>query len=357
MFDIGILGGGQLGLMLVQAAHALGLRTVVWADKDDSPALQEADCAVRGLFDDPRIRELFARFTRRAVIEFEHLPNTTLIILAQLGVEVSPLPALLGIAQDRLLEKQLAREQGIPRTPFQHVFSLRCAEGTIRAQRLQELLPGILKTRHGGYDGKMQKRVASWDDLVQAHDELGMVPCILERQVAYECEFSVIVVRSRSGDVRAYPPVLNEHQDGILVRSLYRPGLVPEQVAYAATCGAIRILEQFRWWGILAVEFFLTHSGELLFNEMAPRPHNSGHWTIEGCPGSQFEQLIRAAADWPLESTVPVVAEAEMINLIGDEVNGAADYRRRGYEVHLYGKRMTSPGRKMGHAIRVVPLP
>jgi 5-(carboxyamino)imidazole ribonucleotide synthase len=355
-FDFAILGGGQLALMLTQAALKLGLSTVIYAEQKDSPAFRVASGAIVAPYDNKQKLAELARIAPAAVIDWENIPAATLAFLATIGVEVAPLPALLQTAQDRLLEAQFAKGLGVPVVPFAHVSNdLTCAArtpgSTVRA-RLEPLLPGVLKTRHGGYDGKGQMLVKSWHELLDAHEALSCAKCILQKWVDIEREISVIVARGKDGKYETYPAVDNVHQNGILVRTLYRPGLIPVQHEQEAQEYVVRLITAAKAWGLLAGEFFITKDGRLLFNEMAPRPHNSGHWTIEGCRTSQFEQLVRAAVGLPLAPIEPVQTTVMMKNLIGSQVGKAEDYRKRGFEVHIYGKELR-PGRKMGHATRV----
>lgn len=358
-FDFGILGGGQLARMTVQAAQSLGRSAVVFADQEDSPAFAVANHRMWARYDDQHALIELARLVPVVVIDWENIPVAALTFLVSLGVDVAPLPSLLATAQDRLLEAEFARRLGIPVVRYEYVpDDLSCAlrtPGSAIRKRLEPLLPGVLKTRRGGYDGKGQITVGNWDALIDAHEELGREKLFLQQWMKIEREISIIVARGKDGQIETYPAVDNVHQNGILVRTLYQPGLIPNAIEVEAQMHARRLITNAKAWGLLAAEFFTvrTNKGDtLLFNEMAPRPHNSGHWTIEGCRASQFEQLVRAAVSMPLAPIEPINATVMMKNLIGRQIEKADDYRKRGFEVHLYGKELR-PGRKMGHATRV----
>jgi 5-(carboxyamino)imidazole ribonucleotide synthase len=357
--QIGILGGGQLAHMTIEAARKLdeSIRVAVWVDQDESPAVDHADCVLRGRFDDETNAALFAGYAQTAVVETENIPVMTLIELARLGVEVSPLPPMLEVAQDRLREKQLACELGIPRVPFMPVAKLACAERSDSLQKYAHCTPGILKTRWGGYDGKGQKHVAEVLQLPAAFAEFGGAYCELEKQLRLKQEVSVIGVRDREGNKALYPAIENFHDNGILTRSVYH---TCDSVSIAVRTLALeytgRILDKMGHWGILVAEFFVTEDkpGEekVYLNEIAPRPHNSGHLTIEGFETSQFEQLVRILMGMPLGSVEPHGRSVEMVNLIGSAIHKAEAYRERGFVVHRYGK-SERPGRKLGHVTRV----
>ena len=347
---IGILGGGQLGRMLALAAARLGFRCHAFAPDADSCAfdvMQHSTCAA---YDDHAALARFAESVDVITFEFENIPAETAAFLAARR-PVIPDPSVLAKTQDRLVEKNFIQELGIATAPFAFVES---ATGLVKAVSAVRL-PAVLKTRRLGYDGKGQKMIGPKDDPVAAWAALHNVPCILEGFVSFEREISVVAARGRGGEVECFDVAENEHGEHILKTSR-----VPAAISRDLTLEARRITETiahaFDYVGVLAVEMFIVGQGSgpaVLVNEIAPRVHNSGHWSIDGCSVSQFEQHIRAVAGWALAKPVRH-GQAEMTNLIGTEVN---DYARwlgePGVAVHLYGKTDPRPGRKMGHVTRV----
>ncbi len=340
---IGILGGGQLGRMLAQAAATLGFRVHVFTPEQDSPAAQVAASTTVATYGDEAALAAFAAKVDAVTLEFENIPVATIEYLAA-RVPVRPGAAVLRLTQDRVLEKEFANRIGAGTAPFRAVASLVELEAGVRDLGL----PCILKTRRFGYDGKGQAKLREPADIARAWQDLGSQPCILEGLVDFACEASVIVARNTAGEVRTFVPVENRHENHILATTL-APGGFAAATAEAADDLARRIARELDLNGLLAVELFVTRDGDVLVNELAPRVHNSGHWTIEGCCTSQFEQAIRAAADWPLGDPAPI-ADAIMRNLIGDDVAAiptiVTDPRAK---LHLYGKTEARPGRKMGH--------
>jgi 5-(carboxyamino)imidazole ribonucleotide synthase len=345
---IGILGGGQLGRMLALAAARLGLKAHVYSDESESCAFYVAAAATRAPYGDEAALERFAAQCDVVTFEFENVPEATVRFLAD-RVPVAPNPRALAIAQDRFAEKSFVAGLGIATAPFRDVAN---AEGARAA--FDELGgPAILKTRTLGYDGKGQRKVASADEAAAAFTALGAVPCIFERFVDFAFEASVVAARGSGGAFCAYDPPLNEHENHILRRSTV-PSPLSARAAAQAIEVARRIAEALDYVGVLGVELFIGKEGAIAVNEIAPRVHNSGHWTIEACVTSQFEQHIRAVAGWPLGDATRH-SDAVMENLIGDEIERwralAAD--RAG--LHIYGKRVIRPGRKMGHITRLSP--
>ncbi len=351
---IGILGGGQLGRMLALAAARLGLKCHIYSPDPHSPAFEVVRASTCAPYADQPALADFAEAVDVITYEFENVPAETAAFLAE-RCPVLPDPAVLATTQDRLLEKEFVRRLGIGTAPFAPVESE--VELTAGVERIG--LPAVLKTRRLGYDGKGQRMIGPGDDPTAAFAALGHVPSILEGFVGFEREVSVVAARERSGRVECFDVTENEHRDHILKASRV-PAAVSGEVARAARGIAERIAAAFDYVGVLAVEMFVV-AGQgghgLLVNEIAPRVHNSGHWTLDGATISQFEQHIRAVAGWPLGKPIRH-GRVEMVNLIGAEID---DYARwlgaAGATVHLYGKTGARPGRKMGHVTRIFPDP
>ena len=345
---LGLLGGGQLGRMFVLAARALGYRVTVLDPDVDSPAAQVADRHLAAAYDDESALDQLARECAAVTTEFENVPATSLEFLAT-RVPVRPGARAVAIAQDRALEKSFLRDNGFATARFaviDDVDALASALSEVRS-------PALLKTTLLGYDGKGQARVDDLDSARMAFAALGGVRCVLEERVGLEREVSVVLGRGADGEVRCYPVTENRHRDGILDISL-APARVDEDVRMQAVAIATAIAAKLDYCGVLAVEFFVCTDGRLLVNEFAPRPHNSGHWTLDAAVTSQFEQQVRALCGRPLGDTRTLGAAA-MVNVLGDLWRGseAPDWvrvqRRPGAKLHLYGKREARPGRKMGH--------
>lgn len=351
---IGVLGSGQLGKMLVQAASRLGFRTHVYAD-DSGPAFDVAGSHSIGTYTSLARLDEFARAVDVVTYEFENVPVDAAEHLAGL-VTVRPGPKALAVAQDRLVEKSFISDLGVPVAPFASVQAL----GDVARAGMALAgwgSPAILKTARLGYDGKGQVEVTTQDELISAFDQLGQVPCVLEQRLGFTFEVSVLVVRGGDGAIDFYDIPRNTHGDGILRRSVVPAGL-PLGIEQRARAMAGRIAEALDYVGVLGVEMFYLGADmpePLIVNEIAPRVHNSGHWTMDACAVDQFENHIRAVAGWPLASTRRH-CDAEMINLIGHD---ADDWLRLAAEpdtcLHLYGKREARPGRKMGHINRLKP--
>ncbi len=343
---IGILGGGQLGRMLSVAAARLGLRTHIFEPGANPPAGDVAHQVTTAPYEDEAALTAFARSVDVITYEFENIPTSALDLLEDLR-PVRPGREALRVSQDRLTEKNFLHDLGLRTAPFARVDSL---EDLTRA--VSEIgRPAILKTRRFGYDGKGQVRISEDTDLAAAWAEMRDAPAILEGFVDFSCEISVIGARNPAGDVACFDPGENVHRDGIL-----RTTTVPASVSAALRTNAVllagRILTALDYAGVIGVELFVTEEG-LVVNEIAPRVHNSGHWTQQGCTIDQFEQHIRAVADWPLGDGTRY-ADVVMENLIGDEVAQIPQLARApGVSIHLYGKTEIKPGRKMGHINRV----
>jgi 5-(carboxyamino)imidazole ribonucleotide synthase len=344
---IGILGGGQLGRMLAIAAAELGFDVCIFTDEPDSPASRVAAKTLVGNYLDHAALADFARRVQVVTTEFENVPAETAEALIEAGARVAPTPAALAIAQDRFDEKSYFLSAGISTPAFKAIGSQEDLDAAI-----EEIgAPAILKTRRLGYDGRGQIRINTAADGKGAYEKLG-APGILEGFCAFEREVSIIAARGADGAIAFYDLNDNEHAGGILSRTTL-PASVSDQTILDAQSAAQRVLEAFDYVGVLTIEFFVMPGGALVANEMAPRVHNSGHWTIEGALTSQFEQHIRAVAGWPLGPTTRIAA-IEMVNLIGADASAwpelAADPTAR---LHLYGKRDARAGRKMGHVTRL----
>lgn len=348
---LGLLGGGQLGRMFCMAAQSLGYRVCVLDPGADSPAGSVADRHLRADYLDAAALDELARTCRAATTEFENVPASALERLAG-DLVVAPAAASVAVAQDRIDEKDFVRRAGIEVAPYLAVRAETDLRGADPA-----LFPGILKAARLGYDGKGQARVGGPDEAVDAFRGFGGVPCVLERRLPLALEVSVVVARGFDGRSVAFPVAENEHRGGILAVSVV-PARVDAALAERATGAALAIVAALDYVGVLCVEFFVLDDGRLVVNEMAPRPHNSGHWSIDGCVTSQFEQQARVLAGLPLGATRQH-SPAVMLNLLGDvwyrgasrpsEPDWSAVLRHPQAKLHLYGKTEARPGRKMGH--------
>ena len=346
---IGILGGGQLGRMTALAAARLGYRTHVFAGEADSPAAQVAAGATVATWDDDAAIARFAAGIDVATFEFENIPADAVRKLAALK-PVRPRPETLEITQDRLSEKNFLNSIGIATTVYQEIVDAAALGQALIALKGR----AVLKSARMGYDGKGQVAVDARTKPGDAWRLMGAPRGILEAFVDFQCEVSVIVARGADGALAGYPPVENRHVNHILDTTI-APATLPPDTARAAETIARTIATRLDLVGVIAVEMFVTKDGKVLVNELAPRPHNSGHWTIDACATSQFEQLVRAICGLPLGSTERH-ADAVMKNLIGDEVETWGDaLTDPTAHLHLYGKRVTLPGRKMGHVTRLQP--
>lgn len=338
--QIGILGGGQLGRMLALAGYPLGFRFRFLDPSPDACASHVGELIV-GAYDDPDALEQFRQDLDVVTYEFENVPAAATQQLID-HIPVHPAPAALDVAQDRLTEKQFFRQHEIGTAPFAPVDS----RDDLRAALDEIGLPAVLKTRREGYDGKGQVIIRAIDDAEAAWQQIGGVPLILEGFVPYERELSILAMRGLDGSFVCYPLVENVHRGGILYRSRAAAPELDPALQAAAETSARRVMDSLDYVGVLAIEFF-QHEGRLLANEMAPRVHNSGHWSIEGAETSQFENHLRAVAGLPLGPT-DVRGHAAMVNLIGATPERDDVLAIPGAHLHLYGK-SARPGRKLGH--------
>ena len=348
---LGILGGGQLGRMLALAAARLGFDVAVLERDADSPAGRVSAHTIVGAYTDPEALKALAAIASVVTYEFENVPAEAVVILQGLGVEVAPGPEALAVAQDRIAEKQFLNASGAPTVAFMSADTAAEAQ----AATAEMGTPVLMKTRREGYDGKGQRWVEHAADAGRIFEALGGVPVILEAPAAFVRELSIIAARGRDGATAIYPLAENHHEGGILRRSL-APARVTPALAEQAERIAARILSGLDYVGVVGIELFELEDGQLLVNEIAPRVHNTGHWTQDGCEVDQFEQHIRAVAGWPLGPTAPH-HRVEMLNLLGDEAGAWARLAQEpDTRLHLYGKRQAKPGRKMGHVNRVRAL-
>lgn len=344
---IGIIGGGQLGRMMCAAAAELGYHTHVYTPEKNSPAEQVASKTTVAAYEDEKALKRFAESVDVVTYEFENIPHTSLALLEQ-TVQVSPSATILRLSQHRAREKDFLNRHGISTAPFALVTS--AAEAGQARLNIGER--GILKTAEFGYDGKGQVSINAKTDCEQAWKALATTEAIYEGYVDFDCEISVIVARNKCSGTVAYPPVLNIHKNHILDTTV-APAPVEKPIRKMAVRIAKEIAEALDLCGILAVEMFVTKEGKVLVNELAPRPHNSGHWTMDACITSQFEQSIRAVCGLPLGSTRRLY-NAVMTNLIGEDVHKWREYLEHpNTKVHLYGKTEVRPGRKMGHVTQL----
>ena len=353
---IGILGGGQLGRMLSQAASRLGFDVVILDPEENSPAGRVSRGQIVAAYDDPTALNVFGRVCDVVTFEFENVPAASVELLAGAGALVAPGPTALAVAQDRVDEKTFLNAVGAPTVAFAPIDSLDDLKAALRTLGV----PALLKTRRDGYDGKGQIWIKSAKQAAAALADLDGRPAILEARADFTRELSIIAARGRDGAVAVYPLGENRHSGGVL-RTTDAPAAVDAETERRARAIATAVLEGLAYVGVIGIELFEVPgpdggAGELLVNEIAPRVHNTGHWTQDGCVCDQFEQHIRALAGWPLGPTA-AHARVEMTNLLGDEVDQwrklAAEPDQR---LHLYGKVEARPGRKMAHVNRVRPL-
>jgi 5-(carboxyamino)imidazole ribonucleotide synthase len=354
---LGVLGGGQLGRMFCHAAQSLGYRVCVLDPSTDGPTGSVAERQIVAAYDDRRALTELGRLCAAVTTEFENVPAASLEHLAW-QCPVRPAAAVVAVAQDRLREKAFVRSCGVPVAPHTAIGSAADVDAVDAG-----FFPAILKTARLGYDGKGQLAVADGAGLAAAWQELKSVPCVLEKRLSLRRELSVLIARGSDGATAVFPVCENEHRDGILAVSLLPARITPEQVERAsAIAGAIA--SRLDYVGVLCVELFELADGQLLVNEMAPRPHNSGHATIDACVTSQFAQQVRALAGLPL-GDCRLLSPAVMLNLLGDIWFDAAGAERApafdqalavpGACLHLYGKDEARRGRKMGHVTVLGP--
>lgn len=347
---LGMLGGGQLGRFFVIAAHEMGYRVTVLDPDKNSPAGKIADVHLCAKYDDAEALKQMAATCQAVTTEFENVPAATLEALAT-SIPVRPSAHSVSIAQHRVSEKKFLKNAGLPVAPFAVIDS----EADIPADN-SEIYPAILKVARFGYDGKGQARVANANEAKQAFANFGQEECVLEKMLKLDYEVSVVLARDSHGQIATFPTAENSHLNGILDVSI-APARGSDAVNHQAQKLAISVAEKLNYTGVLGVEFFVC-DGELLVNEIAPRPHNSGHYTIDACVTNQFEQQVRVMTGLPLGSSRQH-SPAVMVNLLGDvwpQVQGqqqepewqlAFDYAQ--LKMHLYGKHEARPGRKMGH--------
>lgn len=350
---IGVLGSGQLGRMFAMAARRMGYLVHTFSPETDTPTGQISDKEYTASYEDLEQLRVFAAGVDVVTFEFENIPLTTVEAIEE-RVPVRPSKLALHTAQHRLREKTFLAAHGFPVAPFRHITSLE----ELRAGLLELGTPAVLKTAGFGYDGKGQSKIASLEDAGSAFDLLGRREAVLERFVDFEREVSVVAARNPQGETAHYGLIENEHSRHILDCSI-APARVAPEIVREATAIAESILEELDITGVLCVEFFLTREGKLFVNELAPRPHNSGHLTIDACVTSQFEQQLRAVAGLPLGST-ELLGPVAMANLLGDlwqegEPCWPAACAFANVKLHLYGKHEARSGRKMGHLTARAP--
>lgn len=344
---LGLLGGGQLGRMFTQAALRMGYEVIVLDPDPASPAGRIATRHIRADYTDTTALTELGTASAAVTTEFENVPAASLTFLRQFG-PVRPGPEAVAITQDRVTEKRFAQAQGLETAPFHPITS-----GADCAAAFAAIgAPALLKTSRLGYDGKGQSAVGSLVELEQAFAAFGGQPCVLERRVPLEREISVVLARGADGTVVTFPVAENHHVDGILFTTVV-PARIPQAVADRARQAAATLACALDYVGTMAVEFFVVEGGRLLVNEMAPRPHNSGHYTLDACATDQFEQQVRAVTGMPLGET-QLLSPVAMVNLLGDLwSDGTPDWagalRDPQVHLHLYGKTAPRPGRKMGH--------
>jgi 5-(carboxyamino)imidazole ribonucleotide synthase len=352
---LGVLGGGQLGRMFTTRAQSMGYRVVVLDPDPSSPAGAVADRHIRASYDDTAALDELAATASAVTTEFENVPAASLRRLAERCLTAPPVEAL-ATAQDRITEKAFLRDRGFATAPFGVVRTAGDIPGAVAAAGF----PALLKTSRLGYDGKGQAAVGSGAETEQAFERMGGVACVLERRLTLEVELSVVLARGRDGHCTAFPVAENRHTGGILDTSVV-PARVSTALAGQARQLAMDVAEAMHYVGVLGVELFVADGGRLFVNEMAPRPHNSGHYTIDACMPDQFEQQVRTLCDLPLTNPT-LLSPVAMANLLGDLWDGGEPrweeaLRLSGVRLHLYGKATARPGRKMGHLNAVASTP
>ena len=363
---LGMVGGGQLGRMFCFAAQAMGYRVAVLDPDETSPAGAVADKHLRAAYTDEAALTELARLCAAVSTEFENVPAASLDFLARTTF-VSPAGRCVAIAQDRIAEKRFIASSGVPVAPHVAIESSD-ALATIGDAELEAVLPGILKTARLGYDGKGQVSVRNAEEVREAHASLGGVPCVLEKRLPLKFEVSALIARGANGASAVFPLAQNAHRNGVLAQTMVPAPDVSPALVERAQQAALRIADALGYIGVLCVEFFVLEDGSLVANEMAPRPHNSGHYTVDACASSQFEQQVRAMTAMPLGDTRQH-SPAVMLNILGDVwfhegpkgAPGAASKfvpvtppwhevaAMPAARLHLYGKEDARPGRKMGH--------
>jgi len=350
---IGIIGGGQLGRMLAMAAARFSLKTIVLEPGKNCPAAQLANHHIQAEYDDVAALKEMVASCKLITYEFENIPLETVSFLEENNT-LYPNSLALQKSQDRLVEKTFLNSIDIQTAPYQNIETI----GDLEEAYHRYEQSGILKTRRFGYDGKGQVRLEKGmnnSTLQAALDETTNAPCVLEGLINFQCEISTIVARSTSGEIAVFDPAENVHKDGILRTSIV-PANVSGQIIKNAKSIAARIVDALDYVGVMGVEFFVLENDDLIVNEIAPRVHNSGHWTEAACAVSQFEQHIRAIAGWPLGSTKRH-SDCTMENLIGSDIERIPEIMSHSNTLlHLYGKEDSREGRKMGHFTTIKPL-
>ena len=339
---LGVLGGGQLGRMFCVAARSMGYHVMVMDPDEHSPAGRIADVHVQADYQDKDALNKMAQQCDVITTEFENIPADSLRLLAQTTV-VYPAAQALEIAQDREVEKRFAKDAGLTPVPYAVLATDADCENVTMSY------PAVLKSTRLGYDGKGQRVVASRNDLLSAYAALGKVACVLEKQINLRCEVSVIVARNHDGEMRCFPVSENQHRNGVLHVGIV-PARISSDIVQQAKSLACKLAEALEYVGILAVEFFIDENDELYFNEMAPRPHNSGHYTKDACVTSQFEQQVRMICGLTPGDT-RLLSPVVMVNMLGDlwQPDWLNILQESNIKLHLYGKTEARAGRKMGH--------
>ena len=356
---IGVLGGGQLGRMFAHAAERLGYRVHIYEPEANGPAGEVSALETNRPYTDVDALTTFARSVDVVTYEFENIPAEPLWKIENL-VPLHPLSSVLEICQNRMREKTWLRKNGFPHVAFAEVEAADDLASAIRRIGL----PCVVKTADFGYDGKGQIKVSDEASLAKAVASFAKQRCVIEKFIDFKCELSVLVARSSTGEVKVFPVAENIHTKHILDFSIV-PARISEAIRVDAEKLALAIVEKLNVVGLLAIELFLTDRGEILVNELAPRPHNSGHWTLDACVTSQFEQHVRAVCGLPL-GDVSVVAPVVMVNILGDawkwsdgklvgEANWSAILSAPRAKLHLYGKKEPRICRKMGHFTVTAP--
>lgn len=347
---IGIMGEGQLGMMLAMKAIEMNYTVIIYGDKEEGCAYAHCSEKIVAPYTDKQKLAEFARLVDVILLEFENIPAESLVFLKKFK-PVCPGASVLQVTQDRWFEKMLCYRNGIKTAKTSRIISEKSIKRLTRSD-----FPGRLKTRRFGYDGHGQVAVNSKQELLAAWQSMqsnGETPCIYERHVDFAAEYSVIVARNASGEKVSLPVVKNEHENGILRTTKYYLRREGNDTLFTMKDIAWRLADKLNVVGLLAVEFFLGRDDKgFLVNEMAPRPHNSGHWSMDACDISQYEMYIRAACNLPMIVPTPH-SSAIMTNLLGDEVYDLDTYQSEEFNIHVYGKKETKPGRKMGHVTKL----
>ncbi len=341
---LGVLGGGQLGRMFCMAARTMGYRTVVLDPDNNAPAACVADRHIQAAYDDQAGLAEMAELCDVITTEFENVPAESLAFLSA-RKPVHPSADAVAIARHRIQEKDYASRAGLKPAPYACISSADDIEAAIEVTGL----PAIIKTTTLGYDGKGQQLVKSKAEVESAFTSLGQVECVLECKMDLAVEISVLLARNPGGEIACYPPAENEHRNGILHQNIV-PARVDPSLSEQAMHQAMELATLLDYVGVLAVEFFITTDGQLIFNEMAPRPHNSGHYTMDAAVTSQFEQQVRVICGLP-PGDCRLLSPVVMVNLLGNlwPVNWDECLSQPAVKLHLYGKHEARPGRKMGH--------